>query len=223
MTLANSNHPAPTEAALQAQQAELVDPTVSQPQDECNREFDFYEQERGDVKKAELDADRAYDTSTSTIAALAIGLSLTVFKDFLRGPDVIWLASIALAWICFSASLLSSLWHRKLTYDTHKAWREAIDREFTDWRPGARERALECYDKIRGIKMVEHLKPVAFFALVAGIFLLTIFLVANVLNKETPNGVTEAAAVSDAAASPRPISSDTATERPDSSGTSAAS
>jgi hypothetical protein len=138
--------------------------------EECNREFDRYEPERNELRKAELDAEKNYDNTISTL---------------LGAKQSVWTPCLAVAWISFGFSLFVSLYHRKLTYETHKAWREILDSEFTQWHRGAWDRALVRYDTIPRIKLVEHLKSVGFWLLSLGLLLLGVFVFANYIHKET--------------------------------------
>lgn len=168
-------------------------------EDECNREFDRYESERRDLRQAELDAERNYDQTISALAALALGVSLTIFKDFINTSAAVAMPLMVLTWVVFAVALVISLYHRKLTYETHRAWRDLLDKEFKNWSPGAWDRAEKAYDTIPGIKHVERLKGVGYGLLIFGSVLLTTFIIANSFNRESDNGNTEKSAATTAA------------------------
>jgi hypothetical protein len=153
----------------------------SNPQSDCDRDFDLYESERQELRKAELEAEKSYDTNLVTLSGLALGVSLTILKDFIGRDTAVWLWALITAWVCFLACLLLSLWDKKLTYETHKAWRGKLDESFANWRPGIWDAVLKEYDTIPGIKCLPALKRWATRTLVGGIVFLSLFVLLNVL------------------------------------------
>jgi hypothetical protein len=146
---------------------------------ECKREFDLYEPERQELRKAELDAEKNYDTMMVTLSSLAIGVSLTVVKDFIGKDKARWLLSIGLALLAFVACLILAFWDKKLTFRTHRAWREKLDDKFKNWKPGAWDEAQSEYHLIAGINCIDKIKNAAEVCLISGIVLLTVFVLAN--------------------------------------------
>ena len=153
--------------------------------EQCDREFDRYEGERPEIRKAEFDTEKSLDTILVTLSSLALTVSLTILKDFIKGDAAVWRWSVAVAWVCFVISLLLSLFDRKLTYQTHRAWRELLDSKFTPWKPGAWDEAQREYDDIPGMKWLNRLKAGSFWSLALGIVLLSMFLLVN-LYANTP-------------------------------------
>jgi hypothetical protein len=148
---------------------------------QCDQEFDWYESERPELRRAEFDTEKNYDTLLATAAGLFLGFGLTTLKDFASIANAIWLPVLMLACLCFTASLFLALYDKKLTYESHKAWRELIDLKFLKWKPGAREAALAEYDSLPGIRLIPRIKLWAWWLLVVGIGLLLLVVFVNVL------------------------------------------
>jgi hypothetical protein len=148
-------------------------PDKSALQKKCDDEFDWYENERPILTKAEIEAEKNYDTLLVTLSTLAIGSSFVVMKDVVRSPSAS--AFIVLAWCAFGLCLFVALVDRLLSYWTHLCWRKIIDKEFSPWREGARERALSAYPGIRFIWLLPWLKWVGFGLLLVGMLFLMAF------------------------------------------------
>lgn len=166
---------------------------------DCDREFDLYEPERQELRKTELDAEKNYDTMLVTLSSLALGLSLTILKDFVGKDKAVWLWSIGLAWAAFVACLLLALWDKRLTFRTHRAWRELLDEKFADWKPGTWDDALKNYDRIPGINSIDKIKAGATVSLIVGIAMLSVFVTVNFFLRSPSNAATQSAAPSTSA------------------------
>lgn len=199
----------------------VTPPTKAEPSppDECDRDFDRYERERPDVVKSELESEKNYDTLLVTLSTVALGTSLTVLKDVVGNDKAGQFWALGAAWVAFVVSLAAALYHRKLTYETHKKWREILDEEFTSWKSGAWTRAMEAYHRIPGIKAVDHMKNVAYWALIVGVVFLSVFLVLNLIEKGQVNAKPQPAAASPAVTGSAPTHANPATGRAHPTGT----
>jgi len=143
-------------------------------------EFKRYHEYRPGLISQQLHAEKGYDALLVTLSSGAIGGSIVLLKDLIGTDRAVAVWAMGFALLSFVVCLGLSLYHRKLTFDTHKQWRDILDAEFTNWsEPGAFERAGKKYDTIPGITRVEKLKDWAFYLLVAGVFVLSLFLLVN--------------------------------------------
>ena len=135
----------------------------------CDDEFVRYEKHRSDLTKAELEAEKNFDTVLASLASLAIGSSFTVLKDITKGAGA---TLIITAWVALGICVFSSLLDRLLTYLTHQKWRLKFDNEFETWSEGAWQRGLDAYDKLPLINALPWLKWVSLSTLFIGVILL---------------------------------------------------
>jgi hypothetical protein len=157
-------------------------------QKQCDEEFARYGKERETLLKAELEAEKSFDTTLVTISTLAIGSSFTVFKDVVKAGSATPL--IVLAWILLGVCLFSALTDRLLSYFAHMKWRDMLDDEFNNWvangGAGAWERVLPKYEQIAGVKILRALKWVSFGSLAGGVLFLMLFVISSSPQTQAP-------------------------------------
>ena len=160
----------------------------------CNREYEPYHTERAELKKIELQAEARYEKAMVTLSGAAMAFTVTFVDKWVGVEHVAYIWILGLSWFGFGACLITALVSHKYTYSTHKRWREILDEQFDTekWKPGAMGRAMREYDKIQGIKWVDHLKKICFWTLIMGILCLSIFLALNLTRRSDHAGATTA-------------------------------
>ena len=152
-------------------------PTDARPsrKEICDLEYAHYYKERDGWTEVQLEAEKSYDNQLIGISTLALGALFTQVNGIHGGTGQRTLFVLSL--IFFGLCLVSSLLHSYCTYYTHKRWVEIVDAEFDPekWEPNAFQRALERYDSIPFIRMVERFKAIGGIALAMGLLLLAIF------------------------------------------------
>jgi len=169
------------------------DPTKSvvgpeELQKRCDEEFARYHKERDTIIKNELEAEKNFDTTLLSLSTLAIGASLTIYKDIVRAGSATPL--IVISWLFLGICIFASLTDRLLSYFTHKQWRDILDGEFTHYVErggvGAWDRVLPKYEEIPWVKHLPKLKWVSFGTLALGIVFLMLFVLIAEPPKATP-------------------------------------
>jgi hypothetical protein len=166
-----------------AQPAPVADPAEKAAREKaCDNEFARYNKERDSLIKTELDAEKNYDTLLVTLSTGVIGASYVLLKDAGKMPPSTYEFLIA-SWVSLSLCLFGALVDRLLTYISHQKLRGAMDNQFSGWSgPGAMERAITDYNKLRWPNVLPIMKWVCFGTFFCGVGLLVPALLWNFHN-----------------------------------------
>lgn len=103
--------------------------------------YEVYQQERRHLAEAEGALDHAVTTAVLTISGGALGISLTVVKDFNLLAAAAASNLLAAAWTLLVVALLGSLVALKCNQETHSRYLTILDEEMAREFDGAFERA----------------------------------------------------------------------------------
>lgn len=140
-----------------------------------------YDAYRDFVAKAEMDAEKNFDTLLITLATLALGSNLAILKEVTDAKAII---IIIVAWLALILCVFAALLDRYMSYTTHKAWRLRFDKTFAQAKDATWFEEAVAYDHIRGVQWLPRLKKFAFLSLAVGVLLLMLGIVIESLAYE---------------------------------------
>ncbi|MFQ5796168.1 MAG: hypothetical protein ACE5JP_14120 [Candidatus Bipolaricaulia bacterium] len=115
---------------------ELSDERETHPDErEPRMERKTYLDERKLLIDAEREALRSFDKAILTLSAGALGLSITFIRQLAPEPQVETLRLLAIAWIAFGLSLLSTLFSFLTSQSALRRQREILDQDYENEKP----------------------------------------------------------------------------------------
>lgn len=148
--------------------------------------YKVYTDERKLLFAGEHDYSKERNKWLLTLAAGALGLSLTFVKTMSSGSGLSATAWLLLCWGFFGATIvltLLSLWFSERAF---KQFRQILDAEFATDKPSLHE-AAKRQDRSRWVKATQWATRVAFMSFIAGVFCLASFTYQNRPISETPH------------------------------------
>ncbi|MCC6681755.1 MAG: hypothetical protein IT445_12710 [Phycisphaeraceae bacterium] len=181
---------------------EQPDIDVEDTTDYDHQLYDVYQEERRHLTQSEGTFDLAITTAVLTISGGALGISLTLVKDF----DVVEAAAtsylLATAWVLLVLALLGSLVSLKVNQETHSRFRTILDEECAHGLDGAFERARARQTSCWLRRLLRFTDWASVTTCLVGTALLFTFVYSVVANGDTKNGTAPAATTTATAATP---------------------